>query len=75
MNNELLNKVLAECISTIYFHDRSDYLKALWTITRMIDPEAAALLEIDENEAVEKYTDLHKIPFGSSVNQYKEEWQ
>ena len=56
--NAILKDVLSESVSTIYFNDRSDYLSALWTITRKIDPQAAELLEHDESAAIEKYTDL-----------------
>lgn len=56
--NVLLYDVLSEAMTTIYLNDRSDYLSALWTIIRKIDPCAANLLETDEAAAIKKYTNL-----------------
>lgn len=48
---------LGEAIASIYFNDRSDYLPALWTIVRQLNPEAAILLENDESAAYCKYAE------------------
>lgn len=54
-------QVLDEAISVIYFADRSDYLKALWEIVRVIGgEEAVSLLGSDERAAFEKYTIVGK---------------
>lgn len=42
-------------ISAIYFNDNSDYQGALWDIVRLLDPQAASLLEVNPAEANKRF--------------------
>lgn len=53
-----LGLALGEAVTSIYLNDNSDYLSALWDIVRILNPEAAELLESNEDMAVDKYGGL-----------------
>lgn len=52
---EQAKEALAEAIAVIYLNDNSDYLTALWAIVRVLNPEAASLLEESGSAAYDKY--------------------
>jgi len=54
---ENVPEALKLAVQAIYFNDNSDYLTALWGIVRAINPEAADLLERDEEAAYNCYAE------------------
>lgn len=48
---EAVAEALSAAVSAIYFDDSSDYLRALWSVVRAIDPAMADLLERDPKAA------------------------
>ena len=45
------DRALREAVTVIYLTDNSDYLPALWTVVRALNPEIAELLERDPSAA------------------------
>lgn len=44
-SGEAVAEALSAAVSAIYFDDSSDYLRALWSVVRAIDPAMADLLD------------------------------
>ena len=48
-------KALEAAVRAIYFNDNNDYLWTLWDVVRALNPDAARLLENDEEEAYRQF--------------------
>ena len=46
-----VNRALHEAVAAIYLNDNSDYLPALWSVVRALDPKIAKLLERNGSKA------------------------
>lgn len=59
------NNALRAAVNAIYFDDNSDYLPALWSVVRHLDPDVAEALDRDPRVAfVRVNPDLSNPPHG-----------
>lgn len=57
------DQALYEAVAAIYFADSSDYITALWSVVRHLEPEMAEKLQKNEAKA---YDEMHKRVYGES---------